>query len=180
MLRRAYRIRALAGSETRKAALRIMHPGLCIDRASFVGPGCTFDLGPGATVVVVDCQITRHVTIGAGREAELMLLCDYIGPGATIVARRRISIGSGTKIAEQAVIRDANHDHSVPLTEGRFVEDPISIGEDVWVAAGACVLAGVRIGDRATIGARAVVTKDVVEGATAVGVPARTVRTGDC
>jgi serine O-acetyltransferase len=46
------------------------------------------------------------------------------------------------------------------------------IGGHVDIGAGARVLGNVRIGDHAQIGANAVVTKDVPEGAVAVGVPA--------
>jgi serine O-acetyltransferase len=48
-----------------------------------------------------------------------------------------------------------------------------TIGDDVFIGAGARVLGGIRIGDAARIGANAVVIEDVPAGATAVGVPAR-------
>ena len=41
------------------------------------------------------------------------------------------------------------------------------------IGAGAVVLPGIRIGARVRVGAGAVVTKDVVDDATVVGVPAR-------
>lgn len=50
------------------------------------------------------------------------------------------------------------------------------IGNDVWIAHGAVVIAGVRIGDGAVIGAGAVVTKDVPPFAVVGGVPARILR----
>ena len=40
---------------------------------------------------------------------------------------------------------------------------PIEIGSDVWVGGGAIILAGVRIGSRAMIGAGSAVTRDVPE-----------------
>ena len=52
---------------------------------------------------------------------------------------------------------------------------PIIIGDDVWIAARSIILSGVRIGDKARIGAGAVVTKDVPEGATVVGNPGRVI-----
>jgi maltose O-acetyltransferase len=54
---------------------------------------------------------------------------------------------------------------------------PIEIGSDVWVGGGALILAGVRIGSRAVIGAGSVVTRDVPEGAFAAGNPCRVIRT---
>ena len=53
----------------------------------------------------------------------------------------------------------------------------ISIGDDVWLGFGVIVLDGVRIGKGAVIGAGAVVTRDIPDGAIAFGVPARVVRT---
>lgn len=55
---------------------------------------------------------------------------------------------------------------------GKNSGDPI-IGDGVLIGAGATVLGPVRIGDYAAVGAGAVVTKDVPDGATAVGNPAR-------
>ncbi|HEV2238930.1 MAG TPA: polysaccharide biosynthesis C-terminal domain-containing protein, partial [Ktedonobacterales bacterium] len=48
-----------------------------------------------------------------------------------------------------------------------------TIGDDVYIGAGARVLGDIHIGDGAHIGANAVVLKDVPAGVTAVGVPAR-------
>ncbi|HYN74145.1 MAG TPA: hypothetical protein VES60_16735 [Nakamurella sp.] len=46
------------------------------------------------------------------------------------------------------------------------------LGSDVMIGAGAAVLGGVRIGDRAIIGAHAVVTADVPADSVATGAPA--------
>jgi serine O-acetyltransferase len=48
-----------------------------------------------------------------------------------------------------------------------------TIGDHVIIGSGAQVLGPIKVGDRARIGANAVVTKDVPEGATMVGIPAR-------
>lgn len=58
----------------------------------------------------------------------------------------------------------------------RPLEAPI-LGNGVNVGAGAKILGRVRIGDHATIGANAVVLRDVPAGATVVGIPARIVGT---
>ena len=50
------------------------------------------------------------------------------------------------------------------------------IGDGVVIGAGARILGGIRLGDGCVIGANAVVIDDVPEGATAVGVPARSRR----
>ena len=68
--------------------------------------------------------------------------------------------------------------HPFDAGERRLQEfgKPIDIGSDVWVGGGAIILAGVRIGSRAVIGAGSVVTRDVPDGVFAAGNPCRIVR----
>jgi len=47
------------------------------------------------------------------------------------------------------------------------------IGDDVFVGAGARILGGIQVGDRAVVGANAVVIHDVPAGETVGGIPAR-------
>ena len=54
---------------------------------------------------------------------------------------------------------------------------PITIGNNVWIAAGAIICPGVTIGDNAVIGAGSVVTKDIPDHVFACGVPCKVVRT---
>lgn len=51
-----------------------------------------------------------------------------------------------------------------------------TLGDNVRIGAGAKVLGHLSIGDRSTIGANAVVTKDIPPGCVAVGVPARVIK----
>ena len=53
---------------------------------------------------------------------------------------------------------------------------PITIGDNVWIAAGAVVCPGVTIGDNTVIGAGSVVTRDISSNVFACGVPCRVVR----
>lgn len=52
----------------------------------------------------------------------------------------------------------------------------IEIGNDVWIGDRALILAGIKIGDGAIVGAGAVVTKDVEPYSVVGGVPAREIR----
>lgn len=53
---------------------------------------------------------------------------------------------------------------------------PIEIGNDVWVGVEAMIMDGVKVGDGAVVGARAVVTKDVPPYAVVVGQPAKIIK----
>lgn len=50
---------------------------------------------------------------------------------------------------------------------------PIVIGDNVWIASRATILAGVTIGDNSVIAAGALVTKDIPPNSIAMGVPAK-------
>jgi maltose O-acetyltransferase len=69
--------------------------------------------------------------------------------------------------------------HTVDVeTRRKFLElgKPITIGEEVWLGGGVIVCPGVTIGDRTTVGAGSVVTKDLPADVVAVGNPARVVK----
>lgn len=53
---------------------------------------------------------------------------------------------------------------------------PITIGNDVWIAANVVICGGVTIGDGAVIGAGSVVNRDVPANTFAAGVPCRVIR----
>ena len=53
---------------------------------------------------------------------------------------------------------------------------PITIGDNVWLGAGAIVLAGVTIGANTTIGAGSVVNRDIPANVLAAGNPCRVIR----
>jgi chloramphenicol O-acetyltransferase type B len=65
----------------------------------------------------------------------------------------------------------AGHFPGHPHSKGDVV-----IGNDVWFGTEAIIMSGVRIGDGAVVGARAVVTRDVPPYAIVAGSPARLVR----
>ena len=103
----------------------------------------------------------------------------------------RTSVGDGTMVCARAVVGCASRvgrgvilntactiDHHARIGDFVHVAPGVHLGGDVSVGAGsligigAVVLPGVSIGSRAVVGAGAVVTRDVPDCATVVGVPA--------
>jgi acetyltransferase-like isoleucine patch superfamily enzyme/putative methionine-R-sulfoxide reductase with GAF domain len=89
-----------------------------------------------------------------------------------------IQIGCGVQIAPNCAFYP--YDHGIASGElignqPLVTKGGITIDDDAWLGFGVIVLDGVRIGKGAVIGAGAVVTQDVPNGAIAVGVPARIV-----
>lgn len=62
------------------------------------------------------------------------------------------------------------------LNRGPNAGSPV-LGDDVFLAAGCKVIGHIRIGDRAAVGANAVVTKDVPDDGVVGGIPARLIST---
>jgi serine O-acetyltransferase len=50
------------------------------------------------------------------------------------------------------------------------------LGDDIYIGAGAKVIGSIRLGSRVRVGANAVVVKDVPDGCTVVGIPAKIIR----
>ena len=83
-----------------------------------------------------------------------------------------VTIGAGTQIGPAVQIYTADHPRDPALRKtGAEFGRPVSIGQNVWIGGGAIILPGLTIGDDAVVGAGAVVTRDVPQGATVLGNP---------
>ena len=95
---------------------------------------------------------------------------------ARVGRRLRIDHFGGIVVSGDAVIGDdvvLRNGVTIGLKRTNERGAPV-IGNRVDIGAGAKILGPIRIGDDAVIGANAVVLHDVPAGATAVGIPART------
>ena len=92
------------------------------------------------------------------------------GPGLVLIHSLGVVINGAVKGG-----RNVKIEHQVTIGAERNVS-PV-LGDDVFIGAGAKILGGVKIGSDVRIGANAVVVSDLPDGVTAVGIPARVVRT---
>lgn len=94
-----------------------------------------------------------------------------IGDCVILYALGPITLGKASTISQYAHICAGSHD----FRDGQMTltKPPITIGDDVWIAADAFIGPDVKIGDRALIGARAVITSDVKENSIMIGNPAQ-------
>lgn len=98
-----------------------------------------------------------------------------LGDRANAYTLAPITIGEGATIAQEAYLCSGTHDFASPALP--LQTSPIHIGADVFVGARAMILPGLTIGDRAIVGACAVVTKNVAESAIVAGNPAKVIGT---
>jgi acetyltransferase-like isoleucine patch superfamily enzyme len=102
-----------------------------------------------------------------------------VHPMCYLEATGGLTIGSDVSIAHAATILTTEHDYThagVAIRDAPVIEAAVAVGNDVWIGAGARILAGVRIGDHAVVGAGAVVTRDVPAMRVVAGVPARVLK----
>jgi len=96
---------------------------------------------------------------------------------AVLCAARSIRVGEGTIIGVDTMVFDTDfHEPGAGWdwgVAGPEKAQPVAIGRGVFIGTRVLILKGVTIGDRAVVGAGAVVTKDVPAGCLAVGNPAR-------
>lgn len=99
-----------------------------------------------------------------------------LGRRVIIEHQSAIVIHGACEIGDDCIIRQG-------VTLGnRYLERPLEapkLGKRVNVGAGAKIFGNVTIGDDANIGANAVVLKDIPAGATAVGIPAKIIKTAE-
>jgi acetyltransferase-like isoleucine patch superfamily enzyme len=132
--------------------------GIVIGDGVFLGRGTILSCKDG------DITLGDHVNIGFHSE---------IFSGSSVV------VGRHGLLAAQTYLVGGGHAFlgSGPVIEQERSSRGIILGENVWLGTGAKILDGVSIGRDVVVGANAVVTEDLPEGAIAAGVPARVIRT---
>ena len=169
-----------AGSELRKAVIRVTHLHCRVEFQGpvHIGPGFRLNIPNRGTLIVgpgVDfrrgfyCEITGQgeVVIGAGTTftGDIMIQCTT-----------SITIGERAAFGQATFIVDGNHefrDHTKHWISQPNRHRPITIGAGAAVNTKCTVLHDV--GERAVIGANSVVVKPIPAYCIAVGAPARVI-----
>jgi len=179
---------AYIGKEPKGAGAMSRSPSF--ERYVRIGDDCS--IGPNA-VIFYDVEIGPNTLLGNG--ASIREKCRI---GCRCIIASYVTINYNTVIGDRSKIMDLTHitgncrignDVFVSLTVGttndnsmdKFPFDPAKvhgpiIEDGAAVGAGATLIANVRIGKGAIVGAGAVVTRDIPENVLAMGVPARAVR----
>lgn len=99
----------------------------------------------------------------------------FIGSGCEFNITSGIKIGHFANIASGCRFIDHDHGKSLASRIGaqRSDEQPIFIGDDVWLGCNVIILKGVVIGAGAIVGAGAVVTKSILPNEIWAGIPAK-------
>ena len=123
--------------------------GIKIGKNSFIHMGTRF-------------YLPKNITIGNGT---------IIGDHCFLDGRAKLTIGNNVDIASQVLIYNSEHDIN---SEGFDpIEEPVEIGDYVFIGPRAIILPGVKIKKGAIVAAGAVVTKDVDENEIVGGIPAQ-------
>jgi acetyltransferase-like isoleucine patch superfamily enzyme len=131
--------------------------GICIGDGVFVGRNTILSCKNG------DIDLADGVNVGFNCE---------------IFSASRVTIGKSVLMAAYSYVIGGDHDFSDPsktVLEQARTSAGVTVGDGVWMGAGAKILDGVTIGDGAVIGTGAVVRESVPASAIAVGIPARVV-----
>lgn len=118
---------------------------------------------PLVSAISPHAVVSPRAVIGAGT---------VVFPGAVVNPATRLGVGVIVN-TNASVDHDGDLGDFVHVAPGCALAGGVSVGARTLVGIGARVLPGIRIGADAVVGAGAVVTADVPDGITVVGVPAR-------
>jgi sugar O-acyltransferase (sialic acid O-acetyltransferase NeuD family) len=136
--------------------------GACSTRRAVTTRMTDAGLAP-ATLVHPTAVIGEDVELGAGAAVCAgSILTTNIRVGRGVSIDRSVNVGHDCVLGEFAT-----------LAPGSTISGNVTLADEVYMGTNSCTIQGVAIGAGSTVGAGAVVTRDVEPGATVVGAPAR-------
>ena len=137
------------------------------------------DIGEGTIirdfVNLYGCKIGRDCKIAAYVEAQRgVAIGDRGKVEASACIPTGVTIGNEVFIGPHVCFTNDLH----PRAVGDWEITPTVVKDGASIGAGSVIVCGVTIGEGAMVGAGSVVTRDVPDGATVVGNPARPIRRG--
>jgi acetyltransferase-like isoleucine patch superfamily enzyme len=165
----------------RLAWLKLRYRGrLVTDGMCFICPGVKLEIGRGATLRIGRWAWIGHASKIRVHQGEVSIGAKTVmGQECTISAYQHVSIGRECIVADRVMLIDFDHgvvEVERPIRLQGIYKRDVTVGHNVWIGYGACVLRGVRIGDNAIVGTSSVITRDVPANAVVGGIPARVIR----
>ena len=132
---------------------------------------CAELFGSGGDTVWLEppfhCDYGTHIHLGANA---------FFNFNCVVLDVCEVRIGEHALFGPGVQILTPLHPLDATLRRTREFGKPVNIGADVWVGAGALILAGVNVGSRTVIGAGSVVTRDLPDDVFAAGNPCRVIK----
>ena len=176
---------------TRQDSLRPMSPHshgsgrfVCDDLAE-CGPGTVIEEGvlvfnPGHVRLGADVYVGHRAMLKGDTRGELVVEDGaWIGQDCYLHSAGGIRIGARTGVGPRVMILTSTHEETpwpAPIVDAPLRFAPVEVGPGCDVGIGAILLPGTRLGSGVQVGAGAVVTGAVPDGAIVAGVPARILR----
>jgi acetyltransferase-like isoleucine patch superfamily enzyme len=146
----------------------------------WITSGVRFRLDAGAVDLGAGTQVREYTRFHVGGQLEVGREA-MIGLGCDLYCIDRVELHEHTALAHAVTVID--HDHALDggdtwWTDQPHSVDPVVIGPNTIVSAGARVLRGARLGRNSLVGANAVVRAgEYPDRSVLVGIPARVVKT---
>jgi acetyltransferase-like isoleucine patch superfamily enzyme len=162
----------------RKQWVLIRHPHATVrfGRDTYLGPGFSLFIPDNGTFIAGDrCEFRRDFRAEVHGDGRVVIgdECRFTY-SVLIQCTTTIEIGKRCMFGQTAIVVDGQHrfrDLTKPMLEQGYDFNPVTIGDDVTTTTKNTIMAD--IGERAFVGANAVVTKPIPAYTVAVGVPAR-------
>lgn len=100
----------------------------------------------------------------------------FINANCTFLDNALITIDDKTMIGPNVTISTISHPSPAKERHSSKIIQPVHIGKNVWIGAGAIVMQGVTIGDNSIIAANSVVNCDIPPNSLYAGSPARFIK----